>query len=49
MECLDFVVMECLDFVVMDADECQPLYHSLGDYYEGINPCFWLRGKESAK
>jgi hypothetical protein len=29
--------MECLDSAVMDTGECQPLYHSIRDYYEGMN------------
>jgi len=29
--------MECLVSAVMDTGECQPLYHSIRDYYEGMN------------
>lgn len=29
--------LECLDSAVMDTGECQPLYHSIRDYYEGMN------------
>ncbi|EAZ26385.1 hypothetical protein OsJ_10269 [Oryza sativa Japonica Group] len=29
--------MECLDSAIMDTGECQPLYHSIRDYYEGMN------------
>ncbi|XP_066395751.1 LIM domain-containing protein HDR3-like isoform X4 [Miscanthus floridulus] len=29
--------MECLGSAVMDTGECQPLYHSIRDYYEGMN------------
>jgi hypothetical protein len=28
--------MECLGSAVMDTGECQPLYHSIRDYYEGM-------------
>uniref|UniRef100_A0A0D9VSC4 LIM zinc-binding domain-containing protein n=2 Tax=Leersia perrieri TaxID=77586 RepID=A0A0D9VSC4_9ORYZ len=28
--------MECLDSAIMDTGECQPLYHSIRDYYEGM-------------
>ncbi|XP_008672890.1 protein DA1-related 2 isoform X2 [Zea mays] len=29
--------MECLGSAVMDTSECQPLYHSIRDYYEGMD------------
>lgn len=29
--------IECLDSAVMDTGDCQPLYHSIRDYYEGMN------------
>jgi hypothetical protein len=29
--------MECLGSAVMYTGECQPLYHSIRDYYEGMN------------
>lgn len=29
--------VECLDSAVMDTGDCQPLYHSIRDYYEGMN------------
>lgn len=29
--------MECLDSAIMDTGECQALYHSIRDYYEGMN------------
>ncbi|URE40588.1 hypothetical protein MUK42_16679 [Musa troglodytarum] len=28
--------LECLDSAVMDAGDCQALYHSIRDYYEGL-------------
>ncbi|KAI0502087.1 hypothetical protein KFK09_017033 [Dendrobium nobile] len=28
--------LECLDSAVMDTGECQPLYHSIRDFYEGM-------------
>ncbi|XP_039131933.1 protein DA1-related 2-like isoform X1 [Dioscorea cayenensis subsp. rotundata] len=28
--------LECLDSAIMDTGECQPLYHSIRDYYEGM-------------
>nr|XP_018686392.1 PREDICTED: protein DA1-related 2-like isoform X2 [Musa acuminata subsp. malaccensis] len=28
--------MECLDSAIMDAGDCQALYHSIRDYYEGL-------------
>ncbi|KAF3329080.1 protein DA1-related 2 isoform X1 [Carex littledalei] len=29
--------LECLDSAIMDTGDCQPLYHSIRDYYEGMN------------
>ncbi|KAG0467646.1 hypothetical protein HPP92_019226 [Vanilla planifolia] len=29
--------LECLDSAIMDTGECQPLYHSIRDFYEGMN------------
>ncbi|KAJ7538410.1 hypothetical protein O6H91_11G046600 [Diphasiastrum complanatum] len=29
--------LECLDTAVMDTHECQPLYHEIQDFYEGMN------------
>ncbi|CAL9118465.1 unnamed protein product [Musa acuminata var. zebrina] len=29
--------LECLESAIMDAGDCQPLYHSIRDYYEGMN------------
>ena len=29
--------LECLDSSIMDTWECQPLYHEIRDYYEGMN------------
>lgn len=29
--------LECLDSSVMDTGECQPLYHAIRDFYEGMN------------
>lgn len=29
--------LECLDSSIMDTGECQPLYHEIRDYYEGMN------------
>lgn len=29
--------LECLDSAIMDTGECQSLYHSIRDYYEGMN------------
>ncbi|KAF3777814.1 DA1-related 2 protein [Nymphaea thermarum] len=29
--------LECLETAVMDTGECQPLYHAIRDYYEGMN------------
>lgn len=28
--------IECLDSAIMDAGDCQALYHSIRDYYEGL-------------
>ncbi|KAH7278530.1 hypothetical protein KP509_38G045100 [Ceratopteris richardii] len=29
--------LECLDSVIMDTGDCQPLYHEIRDFYEGMN------------
>ncbi|XP_051120018.1 protein DA1-related 2-like [Andrographis paniculata] len=29
--------LECLESAIMDTGECQPLYHSIRDFYEGLN------------
>lgn len=29
--------LECLETAIMDTGECQPLYHAIRDYYEGMN------------
>lgn len=29
--------MECMESAVMDTGDCQPLYHAIRDYYEGMN------------
>lgn len=29
--------LECLDSSIMDTGECQPLYHEIRDFYEGMN------------
>ncbi|CAA6655051.1 unnamed protein product [Spirodela intermedia] len=29
--------LECLDSAIMDTGDCQPLYHGIRDYYEGMN------------
>lgn len=29
--------LECLDSAIMDTGDCQSLYHSIRDYYEGMN------------
>eukprot|EP00249_Psilotum_nudum_P011294 c23083_g1_i1 orf=156-1487(+) len=29
--------LECLDSAIMDTGECQPLYHEIRDFYEGMN------------
>ncbi|KAI5060278.1 hypothetical protein GOP47_0024698 [Adiantum capillus-veneris] len=29
--------LECLDSAVMDTGDCQPLYHEIRDFYEGMN------------
>ncbi|KAJ4978298.1 hypothetical protein NE237_009078 [Protea cynaroides] len=28
---------ECMESTIMDTGDCQPLYHSIRDYYEGMN------------
>ncbi|KAL1825140.1 protein DA1-related 2 isoform X3 [Daucus carota subsp. sativus] len=29
--------LECMESAVMDTGDCQPLYHAIRDYYEGMN------------
>ncbi|XP_022879195.1 protein DA1-related 2 isoform X2 [Olea europaea var. sylvestris] len=29
--------LECLESAIMDTGDCQPLYHGIRDYYEGMN------------
>ncbi|XP_010262652.1 PREDICTED: protein DA1-related 2-like isoform X2 [Nelumbo nucifera] len=29
--------LECMETSIMDTGDCQPLYHSIRDYYEGMN------------
>ncbi|KAF8396834.1 hypothetical protein HHK36_018469 [Tetracentron sinense] len=29
--------LDCLDSTIMDTSACQPLYHAIRDYYEGLN------------
>ncbi|KAK1415534.1 hypothetical protein QVD17_31317 [Tagetes erecta] len=29
--------LECMESAIMDTGDCQPLYHSIRDYYEGMN------------
>ncbi|GAB4827521.1 Protein DA1- 2 [Ancistrocladus abbreviatus] len=29
--------MECMESAIMDTGDCQPLYHAIRDYYEGMN------------
>ncbi|KAF8402990.1 hypothetical protein HHK36_011084 [Tetracentron sinense] len=29
--------LECMETAVMDTGDCQPLYHAIRDYYEGMN------------
>ncbi|KAL1308108.1 hypothetical protein HN51_050040 [Arachis hypogaea] len=29
--------MECMESAIIDTGDCQPLYHSIRDYYEGMN------------
>lgn len=29
--------MECMESAIMDNGDCQPLYHAIRDYYEGMN------------
>lgn len=28
---------ECMESAIMDTGDCQPLYHDIRDYYEGMN------------
>ncbi|KAJ9160200.1 hypothetical protein P3X46_025622 [Hevea brasiliensis] len=29
--------LECMESAIMDTGDCQPLYHAIRDYYEGLN------------
>lgn len=29
--------LECMESAIMDTGDCQPLYHSIRDFYEGMN------------
>lgn len=29
--------LECMESAIMDTGDCQPLYHSIRDYYEGMH------------
>lgn len=29
--------LECMESAVMDTGDCQPLYHAIRDYYEGLH------------
>ncbi|CAK9171833.1 unnamed protein product [Ilex paraguariensis] len=29
--------LECMEYAIMDTGDCQPLYHAIRDYYEGMN------------
>ncbi|KAJ7960180.1 DA1-related protein 2 [Quillaja saponaria] len=29
--------LECMESAIMDTGDCQPLYHAIRDYYEGMN------------
>ncbi|XP_073136736.1 protein DA1-related 2 isoform X2 [Henckelia pumila] len=31
------ICLECIESAIMDTGDCQPLYHSIRDYYEGMN------------
>ncbi|XP_076889409.1 protein DA1-related 2-like [Bidens hawaiensis] len=31
------ICLECMESAIMDTGDCQPLYHSIKDYYEGLN------------
>ncbi|KAL8462842.1 hypothetical protein ACS0TY_033734 [Phlomoides rotata] len=31
------ICLECMESAIMDTGDCQPLYHSIRDYYEGLN------------
>ncbi|GAB2216522.1 hypothetical protein Droror1_Dr00024297 [Drosera rotundifolia] len=31
------ICLECMESAIMDSGECQPLYHAIRDYYEGMN------------
>ena len=29
--------LECMESAIVDTGDCQPLYHSIRDFYEGMN------------
>lgn len=29
--------LECMEYAIMDTGDCQPLYHAIRDFYEGMN------------
>lgn len=29
--------LECMESAIMDTGDCQPLYHAIRDFYEGMN------------
>ena len=31
------ICLECMESAIMDTGDCQPLYHAIRDYYEGMN------------
>ncbi|CAA2980718.1 DA1-related 2 isoform X1 [Olea europaea subsp. europaea] len=31
------ICLECMESAIMDTGDCQPLYHTIRDYYEGMN------------
>ncbi|KAL6581008.1 hypothetical protein OROMI_006931 [Orobanche minor] len=31
------ICLECMESAIMDTGDCQPLYHSIRDFYEGMN------------
>lgn len=31
------ICLECMESAIMDTGDCQPLYHAIRDYYEGLN------------
>ncbi|KAJ8760226.1 hypothetical protein K2173_011096 [Erythroxylum novogranatense] len=48
--------LECMESAIMDTGDCQPLYHAIRDYYEGMNMrldqqirCYLLKDKHLMK